>query len=155
MYGNFLVIPIENSFLYVEPIFIQSNQKATFPELKRVVVVQNSNVGVGNTLPEALADSLGQAPPSPGPQPQPQPTGGGKLSAQVQRLLADALKHFRAADQALKSGDLATYQSEIQQANADVVQAKRLAAGKGSTGGGASPTPTPTATPSPSSSPSP
>src|SRR5207302_3353288 len=155
VYGNFLVIPIEDSFLYVEPIFIQSNQAASFPELKRVVVVQNSNVGVGTTLGAALADSLGQTPPAPGPGPSPSPgpTGGGKLSQQVQQLLADALKHFRAADRALKNGDLATFQSEIQRADADVRQAKRLASGSGgSKGGGPSPTPTPTPSPSVSAS---
>jgi uncharacterized protein len=154
LFGNFLVIPIGDSFLYVQPIFVQSNQAGSFPELKRVVVVQNANVGVGVTLEDALAKSLGLATPT---TPTPTPSGGGgKLSQQVDQLLAQALQHFRAANAALKKGDLGTYQSEIQQANADIRQAKRLAAGSGGKGGGGqSPSPTPSPSPSPSASPSP
>ena len=146
VYGDFLVIPIEDSFLYVEPIFIQSNQQATFPELKRVVVVQNSNVGVGSTLGAALADSLGV---TPTPTPTPTPSGGGKVSKQVEALIAQALQHFRAANRALKAGDLGTYQKEIQLAESLIKQAQDLAAGSK----GGSPQPTPTPTPSASASP--
>jgi hypothetical protein len=114
--------------------------------------VQNAQVGVGINLEDALAKSLGQAPPTPIPTPG---GGGGKLSQQVRQLLAQALQHFRAANQALKNGDLGTYQSEIKQAQAAIRDAKRLAA---SSGGTPSPSPSPSvsasASPSPSPSPS-
>jgi len=148
LFGNFLVIPIENSFLYVQPVFVQSQQVGSFPQLKRVVVVQNGIVGVAPTLGDALASSLGQAPP---PTQQPPPSGGGgKVSKQVQALLNQALQHFAAANAALKKGDLATYQTEIQTAESDVRQANVLAAGSGTKSGSTtSPSPSPSASPSP------
>ncbi|MDD4779973.1 MAG: UPF0182 family protein, partial [Tissierellia bacterium] len=36
--GNTLVIPIENSLLYVEPIYLKSDTESNFPEMKMVVV---------------------------------------------------------------------------------------------------------------------
>ena len=82
----------------------------------------------------------GQAPPSQGPSKGPAPTG--KLSRQVRQLLAQALAHFRAANAALQRGDLGTYQSEIQQAEALISQANR-AGGTSRTGSSSSPTPSP------------
>jgi uncharacterized membrane protein (UPF0182 family) len=130
-FGNLLVIPIEDSFLYIQPLFVKSSQEGAFPELKRVVAVQGGTVGVGTTLSEALAATLGVAPPEEGEQPPPPTTGGGKVSEQVRALLAEASAHFAAAQEALTAGDLGTYQSEVEQAGKLVDQAKALvAAGK-------------------------
>ena len=148
LFGNFLVIPIEDSFLYVQPVFVQSEQPGSFPELKRVIVVQNRNVGFSETLAGALAASLGEAPPGPGPGPGPGPTPGGNVNEQVANLLAQAVRHFRAANDALAKGDLGTYQQEINQAQSLIRQANRLATARG----GPSPTPTPSVSPSPSPS---
>lgn len=52
--GNLLVIPIENSLLYVEPVYLQSTQ-SPFPELKRVVVADSNSVVMRETLAEALS----------------------------------------------------------------------------------------------------
>ena len=52
--GNLLVIPIENSLLYFEPIYLQSRQ-SPFPELKRIVVADSNNVVMRETLEEALS----------------------------------------------------------------------------------------------------
>src|SRR5205085_1875404 len=56
--GNSLVIPLEQSFLYVQPVFVQSNQPDAFPVLKRVVVFHGGTVGLGSTLQEAIANSF-------------------------------------------------------------------------------------------------
>ena len=53
--GNLLVIPISDSLLYVEPIYIQSeNEDAAIPELRRVVVGYKEKVEWGETLDQAL-----------------------------------------------------------------------------------------------------
>ena len=54
MFGDFLVIPINDSLLYVQPVYVRSNQESSIPELKRVVVVNGNTVGVGTSLSEAL-----------------------------------------------------------------------------------------------------
>jgi uncharacterized membrane protein (UPF0182 family) len=51
--GNQLIIPIKNSFLYVEPVYLQSEQ-GQIPELKRVIVAYNDQVEMKRTLDESL-----------------------------------------------------------------------------------------------------
>lgn len=51
--GNLLVIPIEESILYVEPLYLRA-EKGEIPELKRVIVSNGSDVMIGNNLEEAL-----------------------------------------------------------------------------------------------------
>jgi len=51
--GNQLIIPIKNSFLYVEPVYLQSEQ-GKIPELKRVIVAYNDKIEMRETLEESL-----------------------------------------------------------------------------------------------------
>ncbi len=52
--GDLLVIPIEKSLLYVQPLYLQA-EGGRIPELKRVVVAQQNQVVMGETLDDALA----------------------------------------------------------------------------------------------------
>jgi len=58
--GNLLVIPIENSVLYIEPIYMRANNASASPEVKEIVVgYQNGDefmYGIGANLDIALAD---------------------------------------------------------------------------------------------------
>ena len=151
-YGNLLVIPFENSFLYVQPVFVQSTQANAFPELKRVVVVHGGTVGIGATLAEALLDSgLGGGQGQEGQGPAQQPVG----TTIVDSLLAQALDHFKKADAALKAGDLATYQAEIQKARDLIGQAVAASIKKEGASGAVVPSsePSPSPVPSPSATP--
>ncbi|MCB1169416.1 MAG: UPF0182 family protein [Leptospiraceae bacterium] len=51
--GNLLVLPIENELVYVEPLYLQSNE-SPFPELKRVIVASGTSIAMRNTLQEAI-----------------------------------------------------------------------------------------------------
>lgn len=125
LFGDFLVIPIDDGLLYVQPVYVRSAQTNAIPELKRVVVVNGGRVGIGTTLSEALQDSLsGEAPPPPGGQPPP----SGSVEQQIRTLLEEAAARFEAADAALRAGDLATYQREIDAAREAVDRANELAA---------------------------
>ena len=66
--GQILVLPIKNSFLYVQPIYIQSSQ-ASMPELKKVALAMGDKLAYANTYDEALSqlvDELnGQQPATP------------------------------------------------------------------------------------------
>ncbi len=66
VFGDFLVIPLQDSLLYVQPVYVQSNQENAIPELKRVVVVNGSAIGIGSSLRAALTDSLGEVVPAGG-----------------------------------------------------------------------------------------
>ena len=137
-FGDLLTIPIEDSILYVLPMYVRSRQESAVPELKLVMVVNGMSVSVADNLPDAIEDATGAVS---GEEPGPPGGGGGTVDEQVEELLAEAVQHFAAAEDALRAGDLATYQSEQEQAQALVEQATELLTGE--TGGAASPSPTP------------
>ena len=52
--GNLLVVPIENSILYVSPLYLRA-ESGQLPELKRVIAAYGDRVVMEETLPAALA----------------------------------------------------------------------------------------------------
>jgi uncharacterized membrane protein (UPF0182 family) len=148
LFGDFLVIPMSDSFLYIQPVYVRSNQTTSVPELKRVVVANGDSVGVGNTLQEALAESVKGQVDNGGGEP-----GGGNEQT-VNDLLNQALDHFQAAQDALTEGNLALYQSELDQAQQLVEQANELAGQQADGATGATGATGSTVTPSASASPS-
>ncbi|MGF1482472.1 MAG: UPF0182 family protein [Cyanophyceae cyanobacterium] len=67
--GNLLVIPVEDSLLYVEPVYLRAEQ-GELPELKRVIVAYDKDVVMTPTLEESLATifeglTVEESPPSP------------------------------------------------------------------------------------------
>ncbi|MEM1367481.1 MAG: UPF0182 family protein [Cyanobacteria bacterium P01_H01_bin.15] len=58
--GNLLVIPIENSLLYVEPIYLEAEENS-LPILARVVVVYDNQIVMAKTLMDALTAMFKQA----------------------------------------------------------------------------------------------
>ncbi|MDP2872999.1 MAG: UPF0182 family protein [Bacillota bacterium] len=97
--GNLLVIPIDGSILYVEPLYLQA-EATSVPELKRVVVVYREKVVMAETLDAALQRIFGQGG---GTQP---PPGEEQTVAQ---LAAEARRLFTAAEEAVRRGDWAEY----------------------------------------------
>jgi uncharacterized protein len=59
--GKLIVIPIENSFLYVVPLYLKA-EGTNFPQLKRVIVATGDKVVMEPTLDEALGSLFGTAP---------------------------------------------------------------------------------------------
>ena len=125
--GNLLTIPISNSVLYVEPLFLQATT-SKFPELRRVIVATGDRVGMGVDLKSALDVALGVAP----PPPVTGGTGGGAGgtpvpgTTPVTRTAADltqsAINHYNAAQDALKRSDWTTYGQEIEAMKSDLDQ---------------------------------
>jgi hypothetical protein len=118
--GNLLVIPLDGSLLYVEPIYLKASQ-SRIPELKRVVVARgDGRVEMKATLSEALSALLGEAPPglaaeapamaAQGPAP---PTQAGAPQAapapEVRALAAEADRLYREALDRQRKGDWAGY----------------------------------------------
>lgn len=62
--GQMLVLPVDNSFLYVEPIYIQAKE-ARMPQLKKVVVAVGNDLIYRDTYQEAIAELTGMQPPAP------------------------------------------------------------------------------------------
>ena len=59
---DMIVVPINNSLLYVEPIYQQyMNEENSTPILKKVVVASGNKVAIGNTVSEALMNLVSQS----------------------------------------------------------------------------------------------
>jgi uncharacterized membrane protein (UPF0182 family) len=129
--GNILIVPIANSLLYVQPLYLQG-QGANIPELKRVVAVSGGNVKMGDTLDQALAAIFGKAAPS-------VIEGGTASGKSLKDLIAEAILHDQRAQEALKNGDFATYGTEI--------AAERKALDEAAKAAGATPSPSPSPSP--------
>lgn len=56
--GNMFVVPMGNSILYVEPVYLESAD-ASIPEVKRVIVCYGDNIAYANTLGDALNKLFG------------------------------------------------------------------------------------------------
>lgn len=52
--GNLLTLPIDDSMLYVEPIYIQSSNENAIPEVKRVILAYKDKIVMEDTLANAL-----------------------------------------------------------------------------------------------------
>jgi hypothetical protein len=127
--GNLLVMPIEDSLLYVEPLYLQSSTTPV-PQLKRVIVFYRASTSAGvtliggqqivamqPTLAAALAEIFGAAPAAaasgtPGAPTAPT-TPTGPVSSRVGALIAQANSEFLAAQAALKAGDFAGYGTRV------------------------------------------
>ena len=105
--GDLLVIPIEESLLYVQPLYLQA-EGGRIPELKRVVVAYQNQVVMEETLDDALAGLFGGAP-GPGRQPTPPVTAASeapRADSGFRALTTEARRLYEAALQ--KQGELET-----------------------------------------------
>ena len=133
LFGNLITVPIQQSLLYVRPVYVKASGENNPPLLRKVVVQFNNAVKVADTLPDALklfpqfADlpTGSTAPPTTtGPSTGPTPT-----APTAQELLAQALQDYQDANNALKQGDLATYKLKIDDARRKTEQAQQILSG--------------------------
>jgi uncharacterized membrane protein (UPF0182 family) len=61
--GNVLAIPLDDSLLYVEPIYLRA-ETAAYPELRLVAVMQGDKLSYAQTLDEALLGLFDDLPPA-------------------------------------------------------------------------------------------
>lgn len=131
IHGNLLVLPIENSTLYVEPLYLQASQ-SQIPELKAVILATQDRLVMGTTLQDSLDQLFGNAaapalttPGQTTPSATPTPTATAPTtppSGDTTALARDAQQHYQAAQNALKTGDWTTYGKEMQAMEADLQQ---------------------------------
>lgn len=108
--GNLLVIPIEDSILYVEPIYLQSDQ-SDLPEMKRVVVSDGNRVVMGRNLDLAFAklfEGEAEAPDLPEEEIEQEIIG-------VQDLTERALELYNEAQTNLQEGNWTEYGEAIEE----------------------------------------
>jgi uncharacterized protein len=103
--GNLLGVPIENSILYVSPLYLRA-ESGQLPELKRVIAAYGDRVVMEDTLSAALADLFQGAAPT-------TPTIGAMPSGTVDERARAALEHYNRAIERLKAGDWSGFGGEL------------------------------------------
>jgi uncharacterized membrane protein (UPF0182 family) len=115
--GNILVIPINNSILYIEPLYLQA-KASKMPELKRIIAAYGDTVVMETSLENALVKIFGGEMTKPEVKPT-TPTAGidTGTNAGVRELAGLARQYYDEANNALKRGDWAGYGEKINQLN--------------------------------------
>ena len=117
--GTLLVIPIEESLIYVQPLYLKA-ENGKIPELKRVIVAYENEIVMEQTLEEAL-EKLFRAPAIEGRKevfPSPvrpiRPTEAEEAEgAGLPDLAAQAWQHFLQTQELQRKGDWQGYGEEL------------------------------------------
>ena len=134
IWGTLMVIPIEESLIYVRPLYLRS-AGGRIPELTRVLVAYQNQIVMEPTLDAALARLFGgSAAPAAAGQSTAAPVEAGTQAGQasssttgappspapqgLEAMAAEAQRHYARAIEAQRSGDWATYGEEIRQLGA-------------------------------------
>jgi uncharacterized membrane protein (UPF0182 family) len=119
--GQLLVIPIEESLIYIRPLYLKA-AGGQIPELKRVIVAYQNNIVMAETLDAALERIFpggaprtdAQAPVAQGqPARAPAPGTAPPPASDAQSLADQARSHYQRALQAQREGNWALYGEEI------------------------------------------
>lgn len=116
--GTLMVIPIKESLIYVQPLYLRA-VTGKIPELRRVLVVAENRIAMEPTLDASLARVFGNAPPT-GASPSGEtltaiPKSGAQQSTEAIELAAQARLHYERMIQAQREGDWARFGEELKQ----------------------------------------
>jgi uncharacterized protein len=152
--GNLVIIPVEQSLIYVRPLYVQATGANAVPELKKVIVAFGDRIAIRDTLQDALVAVFGDAPetreegPVDGqtsPPGTPGTPGTTAPTEEVRRLLDAAARSFADADAALRSGDPVGYATKVQEGR-QAFERAREAASREPSPASAAPPPAPSGT---------
>jgi uncharacterized membrane protein (UPF0182 family) len=116
--GTLLVIPIEESLIYIRPLYLRA-AGGQIPELKRVIVAYQNNIVMEETLSEALERIMPGGPLKPKPGQTAPASPGTPVEAEEpgtagpDSLAEQARAHYARALQAQRDGNWALYGEEI------------------------------------------
>ncbi|RYC07266.1 UPF0182 family protein [Nocardioides zhouii] len=144
IFGNLLTLPIDDSFMYVQPLYTRRDSESAFPVLSFVLVSYEGRVGIGETLREAIEDSLDgvvstpdpstpeptetpTATPSESPSSSPSTPAPGGTQAQIRDLLRQAEEKFTEADAAQQAGNTVKWARLMEEGRDLIEEAVRLA----------------------------
>ena len=104
--GNLLVIPINDTFLYIEPLYLES-ESGQLPELTRVIVAYANRVVMAPTLDSALVQVIT------GEETVVEPEDGAPaVEGEIEELAQQAWERYQAAQACLEAGDWVCYGRE-------------------------------------------
>ena len=124
IWGTLMVIPIEESLIYVRPLYLRA-AGGRIPELTRVIVAYQSQIVMEETLEAGLARLFGGAASPAAPELERVSAPGDATGApadapapEADALAATARGHYDRAVEAQRAGDWAKYGEELRQLGA-------------------------------------
>jgi uncharacterized membrane protein (UPF0182 family) len=115
--GSLLAIPIEESLLYVQPLYLAA-ERGRLPELKRVITAFGNRIAMEETLESSLQRIFGgarEAEAAPRPAVAAVPAAPGAPGPPGQRSARQALEHFQRAQDHLRRWDWTKFGEELRQ----------------------------------------
>jgi uncharacterized protein len=107
--GNLLVIPVNESLLYVEPVYLRASGNSSIPQLKRVIVAFGDRLAMREDLNASLAavflDEINETIPDDQPP----------IEGDIQELITQAIETYDEAFTLLEQGDFSGYANRIEQ----------------------------------------
>jgi uncharacterized membrane protein (UPF0182 family) len=130
--GNLLVIPIEESLLYVQAVYLRA-EGGRIPELKRIVLAHQNRVVMAETFEQGLVDLFGgSAEPDAAPLQRvaaaDAAAGPAAAAGSIAELIRDAGSAYERAITAQRAGDWATYGAAMRRVG-ELIEELRRAAG--------------------------
>lgn len=116
--GNLLIIPIEDSLLYVEPVYLQADNENSLPEMKRVIVAYKDKIVMEETLERSLSKIFGDLSVEETENEDDNKVGESIIDIEnkdVEQLIKEANELFLNAKEASQNGDWAKYGEYINQ----------------------------------------
>ena len=107
--GSLLVIPIESSLLYVQPLYLAAEDKGGLPELRRVILAYENNVVMEENLERGLQRLFGGRMVLDKPE-----KVTGEVSVSIEGLAREAMRTFEKAQELLRRGDWQGYGEQIE-----------------------------------------
>jgi len=117
--GNMLAIPIEESIVFIEPLYLKA-ETSEMPELKQVIVAFDDKIAMDKDLPSALARVFYK-----GGYTRTSETGE-KVSYSLKQLADRAWSHYQRAETSMKSGDWKTYGDELKNLKETLNEMKKV-----------------------------
>ncbi|MEN6460855.1 MAG: UPF0182 family protein [Syntrophomonas sp.] len=124
--GGILVIPMNNSILYIEPLYLQA-ENSQMPEFKRVIVGYGDKIVMESNLQDALVRLFGQGAKIPAQTPT--EAGQPEQKASSKELIKQARQYYDTAMEMLKQGNWAAYGENINKLNEILARLEQSTAG--------------------------
>jgi hypothetical protein len=111
--GSLLAIPIDQSLIYVQPLYLAAAEQGALPELRRVIVAYGNQIAMEPTLEQSLMRIFGGRPAAaPTPAAAAQAPGAPREPAATRVLVQRAWETWQRSQEALRRGDWAAYGAE-------------------------------------------
>jgi uncharacterized membrane protein (UPF0182 family) len=131
--GHLLVIPIGNSLLFVEPVYLQA-ERSPMPELRLVVLATQEKLAYGRNFAEAMKNLFGEAAPAEAaPSPSPAEPGGAQQPSpssaptqDLQQLVNRAIQEFEDYQRLTSQGKLGEAGQKLEQHKRTLEEIRKL-----------------------------